>query len=129
MLDANAYPQEFTQLMAGVLDTATKAITQPDPVYYIEAVAVSEAQELRRLRQAMPANRRRHPSSAGVARCEFIRIKIIRDLSLEIVESFARLQRAQRICSSNGRPLVGADDQTRSRLRPSPSMFPVERDA
>lgn len=96
MLDTSRiYPPDFTQLIAGVLDTATKAVMHEDPVRYIEERAVAQAQEVRRVRSRLAPGRRRELAQAGALRCELIRIKIVRDLSLQVVEAFVRLKRAE----------------------------------
>ena len=120
MLDTSRiYPPDFTQLIAGILDTATKAVMHEDPVRYIEERAVAQAQEIRRVRSRLAPGRKRELAKAGSLRCELIRIKIVRDLSLQVVEAFVRLKRAEALSDLTVLPVT-------SYLPPLPSVANLE---
>lgn len=90
-----AYPPEFTHLVAEVVDTAMKAIMAPDPLRYIQHAAVNDASELRRLRCNLAPHRRRDRALAAAFQCDMIRNRVVRDLAVEIIESYERLKQAE----------------------------------
>ena len=91
------YPVEFTELVSGVVDTALKAIIQPNPVQFIQDHAVAGAQDVKRLRDGIYPAQRLEPEVSAAWKSDLIRIRAVRDLAIDLVEAFERIELAKRL--------------------------------
>lgn len=95
------YPPEFTGLIVEVVDTALKAVIQPDPIQYIQNHAVLGAQEIKQLRHRLPPAQRHAPGVLMALKCDLIRNRTVRDLAIDLVEAFERIEQARHVDSEN----------------------------
>ena len=87
------YPQGFTFLVAEVADAAMRAMQQADPYAYLETRAKAEAIAQARMHRGITAEDHSDPVQRRRFRLEIVHNKIVRDLALQVIASYDRLER------------------------------------
>ena len=119
------HPLGFTHLIAEVADTAMKAIVEPDPVAYVERRAYAERLDLIRCRRELATEDRHDPRRRSLFQRDIARAKIVRELALEILGAFRRLEllRHYSCAPASALSLPASNKPT----RPSPSRQGIPR--
>src|SRR5512132_1885425 len=96
---SKTYPQGFTCLVAKVADTATRAVQQADPYHYVENWAKAETLQLARMHRGMTPEDHSDPVQRRAFRLEAVHAKIVRNLALQVIASFDRFEKTDRLRS------------------------------
>ena len=99
------YPQRFTCLVAEVADTAMRAVQQADPYDYVETWTKAEALKLARMHRGTTPQDHSDPVQRRAFRLEVVHARIVRDLALQVIASYDRLERLSG-CFRNGSTIV-----------------------
>jgi hypothetical protein len=99
------YPQRFTCFVAEVADTAMRAVQQADPYDYVEKWTKAEALKLARMHRGTTPQDHCDPAQRRAFRLEVVHARILRDLALQVIASYDRLERLSG-CFRNGSTVV-----------------------
>jgi hypothetical protein len=86
------YPQRFNCFVAEIAETAMRAAQQADPFDYVENRTKAEALQIARMHRGMTPHDHSDPVQRRAFRLEIVHARIVRDLALQVIASYDRLE-------------------------------------